>query len=481
MIQAKCIEKFRDKNNHIYGYRLIDLNGQTQDIQSDNLKRAIQNGQINVVNLTLTSDNRLVDKTEKQPNDKIAYENYTDLCKKIADYIIKELGAGIKDTGVSNDSFAEIQYYTIEKFAMYIDVDEDDEDKYVKLENNMMIHIYNNEPETLCILIEVGKDFIVISMNGADGYLEDYIELSKADKYIESFEELDNSDLNKIIIIDETNSYIMKHNQKSGIVYKSNKTGSESYNKEDIQFLMKYCSDYIKKHFELDSTNGIIYYYSNENEKKKANNAINSKKQLEQLVSDIKKDATIDKNLNLFRNCKCTANTEWSKLELDEDNHDKEDWSYQTVDFNYIFGDAFDRWIKVSNPQLYASEAVCNHEDCIIVQVVYKDKEILHIEYDCNSYAIVQSYESLSNIIAHIDNRTLLNYMYDNDIRLIYISKYNNKWNEGTEKLHKNTTEDKVCICDITYYEDGILKRGADDEITIKDMTLKDIVKFVMK
>lgn len=66
MIQVKCIQKFRDKNNNIYGYRLIDINGQTQDVQPKNLKQAISSGKIHVVNLTLTSDGRLVDTTEKQ-------------------------------------------------------------------------------------------------------------------------------------------------------------------------------------------------------------------------------------------------------------------------------------------------------------------------------------------------------------------------------------------------------------------------------
>lgn len=66
MIQAKCIEKFRDKQGRIYGYRLIDLNGKTQDVTPDNLKNAIKTGKINIVNLTLTSDNRLIDKETKQ-------------------------------------------------------------------------------------------------------------------------------------------------------------------------------------------------------------------------------------------------------------------------------------------------------------------------------------------------------------------------------------------------------------------------------
>lgn len=66
MIQAKCIEKFRDKQGKIIGYRLIDLNNQTQDVKADNLKYAIRDNKINVINLKLTSDNRLVDHNEKQ-------------------------------------------------------------------------------------------------------------------------------------------------------------------------------------------------------------------------------------------------------------------------------------------------------------------------------------------------------------------------------------------------------------------------------
>ena len=50
MITAKCIQKFRDKNNNIYGYRLVDINGQTQDVQSKNLKQAIANNEVHVVN-----------------------------------------------------------------------------------------------------------------------------------------------------------------------------------------------------------------------------------------------------------------------------------------------------------------------------------------------------------------------------------------------------------------------------------------------
>lgn len=61
MIQVKCIEKFRDNHGKIYGYRLIDLNNKTQDVRPENLKEAIKNNKIHVINLKLTSDGRLVD------------------------------------------------------------------------------------------------------------------------------------------------------------------------------------------------------------------------------------------------------------------------------------------------------------------------------------------------------------------------------------------------------------------------------------
>lgn len=69
MIQAICTYKFRE-GAKIYGYRLQDINGKKQDVTPDDLKNAIRAGKINVVNLKLTKDNRLVDKApEKQLED----------------------------------------------------------------------------------------------------------------------------------------------------------------------------------------------------------------------------------------------------------------------------------------------------------------------------------------------------------------------------------------------------------------------------
>lgn len=65
-IEAKCIQKIRDKNNKIIMYRLVDLNGNVQDFIPDNLKLAIDAKKIHVVNLTLAKDGRLMDTSEKR-------------------------------------------------------------------------------------------------------------------------------------------------------------------------------------------------------------------------------------------------------------------------------------------------------------------------------------------------------------------------------------------------------------------------------
>ena len=62
MLKVKCIQKFRDKNNIIIGYRIMDQNGNTKDVSSESLKQVIEQGKLEVINLTLTSDNRLIDK-----------------------------------------------------------------------------------------------------------------------------------------------------------------------------------------------------------------------------------------------------------------------------------------------------------------------------------------------------------------------------------------------------------------------------------
>lgn len=68
-LKFKCLHKYRDKNSNIIGYGLIDIQGKPYKVSSNDLKQAIKQGRVQVVNLTLTADNRLIDgATMKEPH-----------------------------------------------------------------------------------------------------------------------------------------------------------------------------------------------------------------------------------------------------------------------------------------------------------------------------------------------------------------------------------------------------------------------------
>ena len=100
MIQATCIQKFK-KNNKIYGYRLQDSQGSIKDVYADQLKTSIKNKQIEIKNLTLTSDNRLIDTTIKQS--KLQEPKISNEKQKIKDIMAKAklLGLPIQELPTS--------------------------------------------------------------------------------------------------------------------------------------------------------------------------------------------------------------------------------------------------------------------------------------------------------------------------------------------------------------------------------------------
>lgn len=66
MLEVKCIGKKRDKAGHIIAYRLVDKQGEAKILEAKELKKLIRAKKLNVVNLTLTSDNRLVNGGQEQ-------------------------------------------------------------------------------------------------------------------------------------------------------------------------------------------------------------------------------------------------------------------------------------------------------------------------------------------------------------------------------------------------------------------------------
>lgn len=66
MVYAKCTEKFRDNTDKITGYMVVDNYGHGKRFKSEDLKGFIRNGKLCITNLTLTSDNRLIDTSDKR-------------------------------------------------------------------------------------------------------------------------------------------------------------------------------------------------------------------------------------------------------------------------------------------------------------------------------------------------------------------------------------------------------------------------------
>ncbi|MBD5508850.1 MAG: hypothetical protein HDR05_12605 [Lachnospiraceae bacterium] len=71
MQKFKCVKKYYGKNNDVIEYDLMNENGAVQTYDKDAVKQAITKKKIEVINLQISSDGRLVDKAvklEKTPN-----------------------------------------------------------------------------------------------------------------------------------------------------------------------------------------------------------------------------------------------------------------------------------------------------------------------------------------------------------------------------------------------------------------------------
>lgn len=66
-LDVKCIEKVRDKNNKITGYKLENLHSEETYLWSPEiLRKAIQDNKVNIINLKLSSNGRLIDVGNKE-------------------------------------------------------------------------------------------------------------------------------------------------------------------------------------------------------------------------------------------------------------------------------------------------------------------------------------------------------------------------------------------------------------------------------
>lgn len=96
MIKAICIEKIRNKNNVITSYVLKDTDGKTVNMPPDKVKLMMQTNQLDVINLKLTSDNRLI--SVEAPKQK---EKKTDTTETVKDTSRDKVIAKAKMLGLS--------------------------------------------------------------------------------------------------------------------------------------------------------------------------------------------------------------------------------------------------------------------------------------------------------------------------------------------------------------------------------------------
>lgn len=182
MINAKCIEKFRDNQGRLIGYKLVDYCGQTQELSSEDLKRAIVNKQINVINLTLTKDRRLVDAGISTNIDSLTKKLYLTICNNQRFKILKDYKIKYRYDCTSN------KLYLVSKFVPSYGTD---------LEQNFF---NNDEKEQHIVVTDKDKEFYMYVNNELTLKTKDMLlvlnMLNVVDSKIESIKSLeDSSDL----------------------------------------------------------------------------------------------------------------------------------------------------------------------------------------------------------------------------------------------------------------------------------------------
>ena len=88
MNSLKCIDKYRNKHGVIVGYQLIDSEENTFEVSALSLKQEISMGKVHVINLTLTSDGRLIDKVESNETSSAINDNNKTIINKAVDDLV---------------------------------------------------------------------------------------------------------------------------------------------------------------------------------------------------------------------------------------------------------------------------------------------------------------------------------------------------------------------------------------------------------
>ena len=107
MLELRVIKKLYDNKGKLYAYTIQDTKGNVTNIYSDALKEHIRNRNCIVLNMTLTSDNRLIDKKEEiKQVKKVSNTVQTNLVPSIC-------GVQLKNIKIGNGREGEYYYGTV--------------------------------------------------------------------------------------------------------------------------------------------------------------------------------------------------------------------------------------------------------------------------------------------------------------------------------------------------------------------------------
>ena len=173
MKELLCTSIFRDKSDNITGYRLVDRKGQAKEIKKDALKEMIRSKKVSVINLTLTSNNRLITKgfeMSKKDFERMTKRNIKDTAEEIT---VKLSFSADIEAG----TYTELERSLCNHIDGLIDFDGCPEIKYasdvkVKALNGNAEELISKIYVSMCLRIE--KSFLS-TLKGYVGHHIDYI------------------------------------------------------------------------------------------------------------------------------------------------------------------------------------------------------------------------------------------------------------------------------------------------------------------
>ena len=130
MIQAMCYKKNRDEKGNIINYVLQDVNGKFTTATGDQIKQAINSGQLFVVNMQIDKAGRLMDRNINSENYSEDIKNYYRLfpdnlkadvtalhvVKKAFDMIMRDLNKQTNHTNkVINNKENQLYFYILQE------------------------------------------------------------------------------------------------------------------------------------------------------------------------------------------------------------------------------------------------------------------------------------------------------------------------------------------------------------------------------